>query len=88
MTATSTDRSRVYRRLERSRTALIHADRALPARVAADPYRSFSSGVTRICTCSDDGLSTGGRPLGRLAGFMGMIVVYTNKHCNLSGAVV
>jgi hypothetical protein len=55
-----------YRRLERSRTRLIQADRANPALVAAASYSAFLEWDTRKPIQADSPLSTGGLPLGRL----------------------
>lgn len=60
---------------ERSRTALIQADRAFPALPAADSYRAFLAGDRRISRRSDSPLSRGGLPRGRFGGsFMGLIM--------------
>ena len=69
------DRYANYRLLARSRTPLIQAARALPARSAAAAYRAFLSGDRRISSRSVSPLSRGGLPRGRLGGcFMASIM--------------
>lgn len=68
-----------YRFAERSRTRLIQADRASPARAAAALYASLRSPETRISSLSSSGLAMGGLPLPRLGAFMGGLYDRTNK---------
>lgn len=64
-----------YRFAARSRTPLTHAARALPALSAAEAYRAFLAGDSRISSRSVSPLSKGGLPLGRLeVGFMALIM--------------
>jgi hypothetical protein len=57
-----------YRLLARSQTALIQAESLALAFAAARSYRAFRSLLTLKCMSSDSPLSTGGLPLGFLAG--------------------
>ena len=56
------------RLLALSSAALIQADKAFPALAAARSYAAFRSGDTRKAIRSVSGSSTGGLPLGLLAG--------------------
>lgn len=70
---------RAYRLLARSQTALIQADRTLPALAAADAYSAFLAGDSRISRRSVSPSSNGGLPLGRFMGFIMPVQITLDK---------